>query len=196
MISLPIKVQTLGREASFCPASYQKLGFHRQIPLVDVLCLVCIGEEYGEVEALMITPLPDEAQGSLPSQVDWRSLAKVWSSLDRRCLPRGLTLTQRWEANRLIGLVRGSTSAMLLDSSEPSTITARTSLRYIPRRRSLPVAPASHQYHPPYSSMKDHGGSLCAKLQSTIYKLQSSRVMSMGVSRSFWDAPRHPSSSS
>ena len=166
------------------------------MPLVDVLCLVCIWEEYGEVEASMITLLPNEARGSLPSHVDWRSLVKVWSSVDRRCHSRGLTLTQRWEANRLIGLVRATTSEILLDSSEPSTITARTSLRYIPRRWNLPVAPASHQHHPPYSSMKDHGRSLCAKLQSTIYKLQSSRVMSMGVSRSFWDAPRHTSSSS
>lgn len=144
----------------------------------------------------MITPLPDEAQGSLPSQVDWRSLVKVWNSFDRRCHSRGLALTQRWEANRLISLVRASTSASLLDSSESSTITACTSLRCIPCRWNLPVAPASHQHHPPYSSMKDHGESLCAKLQSTIYKLQSSRVMSMGVSRSFGDAPRHPSSSS
>lgn len=70
MISLPIKVQTLDREASFCPASYQKLGFHGWMHLVDVLCLVYIGEEYGEVEASMITPLPDEAQGSLPSHAN------------------------------------------------------------------------------------------------------------------------------
>lgn len=95
MISLPIKVQTLGREASFCPASYQKLGFHGQILLVDVLCLVCIGEEYGEVEASMITPLPDEAQGSLPSHVDWRSLVKVWCSFDRQCHSRGLAVALR-----------------------------------------------------------------------------------------------------
>lgn len=141
-------------------------------------------------------PLPDEAQGSLPSHVDWRSLVKVWNSFDRRCHSRGLALTQRWETNRLIGLVRGSTSAMLLDSSEPSSITARTFLRYIPCRWSFPVDPESHQHHPPYSSMKDHGGSLCAKSQSTICKLQIFRVMSMGVSRSFGDAPRHPSSSS
>lgn len=52
------------------------------MPLVDVLCLVCIGEEYGAVEASMIAPLPDEAQGSLPSHADWRSLVKVWCSLD------------------------------------------------------------------------------------------------------------------
>ena len=144
----------------------------------------------------MITPLPDEAQGSLSSQVDWRSLVKVWCSLDRRCHSRGLALALRQEANRPVCLARASTSAISLDSSEPSTITARTSLRYIPHRWSFPVFPASHQHHPPYSSMKDHGGSLCAKLQSTIYKLQSSRVISMGVSRSFGDAPRHPSSSS
>ena len=144
----------------------------------------------------MIAPLPYEAQGSLPSHADWRSLVKVWNSFDRRCHSRGLTFTQRWEANRLIGLVRGSTSAMLLDSSEPSSITARTSLRYIPGRWNLPVSPTYHQHHPPYSSMKDHGGSLCTKSQSSVCKLQSSRVMSMGVSRSFGDAPRHLSSSS
>ena len=40
------------------------------MPLVDVLCLVCTGEEYGEVAASMIAPLPDEAQGSLPSHAD------------------------------------------------------------------------------------------------------------------------------
>ena len=177
--------------------SYQKLRFHGQIPLVDVLCLVCIGEEYGEVEASMIAPLPDEAQGSLPSHVDWRSLVKVWNSFDRRCHSRGgLALTQRWEANRPICLARASTSASLPDSSKPSTITAHTSLRYIPHRWSFPVAPESHQHHPPYSSMKDHGGSLCTKSQSSVCKLQSSRVMSMGVSRSFGDAPRHLSSSS
>lgn len=39
--------------------------------------------------------------------------------------------------------------------------------------------------------MKDHGGSLCTKLQSTIYKLQTFRGMSIGVSRSFGDALRH-----
>ena len=104
----------------------------------------------GKVEASMITPLPDEAQGSLPSHVDWRSWVKVWCSLDRRCHSRGLALTQRWEANRLIGLVRATTSAGLLDSSESSTITACTSLRYIPCRWNLPVAPESHQHHPPY----------------------------------------------
>ena len=104
MISLPIKVQTLGREASFCPASYQKLGFHRQIQLVDVLCLVYTREEYGEVEASMIAPLPDEAQGSLPSHVDWRSLVKIWNSFDRRYHSRGLALAQRWEANKPICL--------------------------------------------------------------------------------------------
>lgn len=161
-----------------------------------MLCLVCVGEEYGEVEASMITPLPDEAQGSLPSHVDWRSLVKVWCSFDRRCHSRGLTLTQRWKANRLIGLVRATTSEISLDCSEPSTITAHTPLRYIPRRWSFPVAPESLQHHPPYSSMKYHGGSLYTKSQSSVCKLQSSRVMSMGVSRSFGDAPRHPSSSS
>lgn len=139
----------------------------------------------------MIAPLPDEAQGSLPSHVDWRSLVKVWCWLDRRCRSRRLALALRWEAHRLICLVRASTSASSLDSSEPSTITARTSLRYIPRRRSFPVAPTSHQHHPPCSAKKDLGGSLCTKSQSTIYKLQTSRVMSMGVSRSFGDAPRH-----
>lgn len=82
------------------------------MPLVEVLCLVYIGEEYGEVEASMIGPLPDEAQGSLPSHIDWRSLVKVWCSLDRRCHSRGLALTLRWEANRLICLVRASTSAI------------------------------------------------------------------------------------
>ena len=77
-----------------------------------MLCLVCIWEGYGEVEASMIAPLPDEAQGSLPSHVDWRSLVKVWNSFDRQCHSRGLALTQRWEANRLIGLVRASISAI------------------------------------------------------------------------------------
>lgn len=58
----------------------------------------------------MITPLPDEAQGSLPSHADWRSLVKVWHSLDRGCHSRRLALALRWEANRLICLVRASTS--------------------------------------------------------------------------------------
>ena len=77
-----------------------------------MLCLVCIREEYGEVEASMIAPLPDEAQGSLPSHIDWRSLVKVWCSLDRRCYSGRLALAQRQEANRLICLVRASTSAI------------------------------------------------------------------------------------
>lgn len=64
-------------------------------PLVDVLCLVCVGEEYGEVEASMITPLPDEAQGSLPSHADWSFLVKVWCSLDRRYYSGRLALAQR-----------------------------------------------------------------------------------------------------
>ena len=69
MISLPIKVQTLDREASFCP-DLSKAGVSQVNTLVDVLCLVCIWEGYEEVEASMITPLPDEAQGSLPSHAD------------------------------------------------------------------------------------------------------------------------------
>ena len=60
----------------------------------------------------MITPLPDEAQGSLSSQVDWRSLVKVWCSLDRRCHSRGLALALRQEANRPVCLARASTSAI------------------------------------------------------------------------------------
>ena len=77
-----------------------------------MVCLVYTREGYGEVEAPMITPLPDEAQGSHPSQVDWRSWVKVWSSLDDDVSQGDLLSPRDRKPIDFICLVRGSTSAI------------------------------------------------------------------------------------